>query len=53
MLPKFKNETLTAVVIIVLLLMQFVLAFTGHEKINSDLLRVSAQVACQQQVAAP
>jgi len=42
MLPKFKNETLTAIIIIILLAMQFVLTLTGHRQIETDLLQAVA-----------
>jgi hypothetical protein len=55
MLPKFKSETLTAIVIIVLLLLQFVLAMTGHRKIESDLITIAAYQTqpCSQAVSVP
>jgi len=55
MLPKFKNETLTAIVIIILLVMQFVLTMTGHRQIDTDVLRaVAIQTAnCPTQTAFP
>lgn len=53
MLPKFKNENLTAIVIILLLTMQFVLTMSGHRQIQTDVLKVQAQTCATSVIAVP
>jgi len=53
MLPKFRNETLQAIVIILLLVMQFVLTMSGHERMTTNFDQTVRSAVAQSAASCP
>lgn len=52
----FKNETLKTIVILIVLTMQFVLTMTGHQQLDTELVKIASyapQQCATMQVGSP